>query len=78
LICAFRVIQDYGTGAQAILGGWNRRTGAKNIWMVEPEPESWVTVPQTKFVGQADCTNKKFSVFSSQWTKLFRSRSQKI
>jgi len=28
----------------------------KNFWMLEPE--IWVLVPQTLFVGQASCTNK--------------------
>jgi len=27
--------------------------------MVEPEPEVWVRVQQTQFVGQASCTNKQ-------------------
>jgi len=53
--------------------------GAETFQLVEPEPkpEIWVPIPQTKFVGQASCTNNTM-IFSFQWTKLFWSQSQKL
>jgi len=46
--------------------------------MVEPEPEIWVRIQQTKFVEQGSCTNNTIVFFSFQWTKLFWSRSQQL
>jgi len=49
--------------------------------MVEPEPElepeNWVPVPQTIFVGQASCTNNAM-VLSFQLTRSIWNRSQKL
>jgi len=42
-----------------------------------PEPEIWVRVPQMYFVGQASYANNTM-FFLFFWTKLFRSRRQKI
>jgi len=53
--------------------------GVKNFWVVEPkqEPEIWVPVAQSLFVGQAFCTNNEM-FFSFQWTQSFWIRSQKL
>jgi len=46
--------------------------GAKKFYMVEPESEFWIPVPQTQFVGKTSCTNNKM-FFSFQWTIILES-----
>jgi len=53
LLCQlFRLLERSGSGV-----------GAKTFWLLEPEPEIWVPVQWTKFVEQANFTNKTM-VFS--------------
>jgi len=48
--------------------------GAKNFWMVEPQPEIWVPDPQRYFMGQTSYT-MFLLIF---WTTLLRTRNQKL
>jgi len=44
--------------------------GAKNFWMVEPEPEIWVPIPQHYFAGQVIFTYNTVQWFSMEQTIL--------